>query len=163
MQPETEAVKEISRELRIQAMNAIDPKPVRTLQDEMVKRKYDRWENRVSDYKGWLKHGQSVTIKDLIYGSNYTITEGMYNNTTGYNDGYSVAVDVTQGADSNHYDNQNTVNGKLEETATAAYTNHKDAITPTGISLQSGVAFFGFALAMGMMVLLFVGKRKEQN
>ena len=47
--------------------------------------------------------------------------------------------------------------------AELTYINTKTLTTPTGISLQSGVAFFGLVLAMGMMMLMFVGKRKEQN
>lgn len=112
----------------------------------------------------WLKHEQSVTIKDLIYGSQYTIVEGLYDGKTGYNDGYTVSADVSQGADKGSYDGQNTVTDtSMEDSANVAYTNTKTAVTPTGINLQSGIAFFGLVLAMGMMMLMFVGKRKEQN
>lgn len=104
----------------------------------------------------WLKHNQSVTISDLIYGTKYTIVEGG-------NDGYTVSATATGHTDGFTFSGNTAEDGKLEESATVAYTNTKEFDTPTGISLQSGVAFFGIVLAMGMMVLMFVGKRKEQN
>ncbi len=66
MRLETKAVKENSRELRIQAMNEIDAKPVVTLQDEMVKRMYDWWGNWVPDYEGWLKLADSLYAPEAI-------------------------------------------------------------------------------------------------
>lgn len=116
----------------------------------------------------WLKHGQSVTIHDLIYGTQYTITEGLFDGQTGYNAGYTVTATTEKGNDiSGAVDSAdpNTVKDTdgLKDSARVDYTNTKELDVPTGISLQSGAAFFGIVLAMGMMVLLFVGKRKEQN
>lgn len=114
----------------------------------------------------WLKHNQAVVINDLIYGTQYTITEGLFDGKTGYNDGYDVSVLVTGPEGSGAVDpaDKNTVkDSSITDSATVAYTNTKEAVTQTGINLQSGVAFFGLVLAMGMMMLMFVGKRKEQN
>ena len=90
-------------------------------------------------FRLWLKHNQSVVINDIVYGSTYTITD------TASGKGMTVT------------------DSSMEANALVTYTNTKSTQVPTGISLQSGVAFFGLVLAMGMMMLLFVGKRKEQN
>ena len=110
----------------------------------------------VAQVEIWLKHGQSVTIKDMIYGTKYSITES--NNT-----GYTVSATATGHTDGFSYADNTATDDDLIESATVTYKNTKSTEVPTGISLQSGVAFFGLVLAMGMMVLLFVGKRKEQN
>lgn len=114
----------------------------------------------VGSFVIWLKHGQSVTINDMIYGTSYSIVEG---GNAGYT---TVEAKVTDGHSTDFSYTASTytaADASLEENATVTFTNTKTTEVPTGISLQSGVAFFGFALAMGMMVLLFVGKRKEQN
>ncbi len=74
MRPETKAVKENSRELRIQTMNAIDEKPVRMLQDEMVKRMYDWRGNRVPDYESRLKPAGSLICPFLFRKQNQHFT-----------------------------------------------------------------------------------------
>lgn len=108
-------------------------------------------------FRLWLKHNQSVTINDIVFGSTYTITESG-------NDGYTVTAAVTDQDTTGKLEGMTTSDTDgLSGNAIVTYTNTKSTTVPTGISLQSGVAFFGFALAMGMMVLLFVGKRKEQN
>ena len=66
MREETKATKENSQELRVNAMQKIDAMPVKTLQDEMVKRIYDWWGNWVSDYEGWLKLADSLYAPDAI-------------------------------------------------------------------------------------------------
>lgn len=106
----------------------------------------------------WLKHGQSVTIKNLVYGTHYTITEG---GNAGYTVKSTITTTETEGTLTQG--GNDTADTKMTADATVAYLNTKDVAAPTGISLQSGVAFFGLVLAMGMMMLMFVGKRKEQN
>ena len=55
-----------SRELRIKAMNEIDALPVRTKQDEMLKRMYDWWGTWQPDYEGWLKCADSLYAQSAI-------------------------------------------------------------------------------------------------
>ena len=55
-----------SRELRIKAMNEIDALPVRTKQDEMLKRMYDWWGTWQPDYEGWLKCADSLYAQSTI-------------------------------------------------------------------------------------------------
>lgn len=62
----TKDTKENSKELRVQAMQEIDARPVNTLQDEMVKRMYDWWGNWVPDYEGWLKLADSLYAPEAI-------------------------------------------------------------------------------------------------
>ena len=66
MRMDEKATKENSRELRVKAMQEIDAFPVKTLQDEMVKRMYDWWGNWVPDYEGWLKIADSLYAPDAI-------------------------------------------------------------------------------------------------
>jgi len=106
----------------------------------------------------WLKHGQSVTIKDIVYGSKYTIVESE-------NTGYVVSATDDTGADKDgEYDSATFTqeDERLTDDAIVVYTNEKKVTTPTGIDLQSGAAFAGFILAMGLMIVMFIGKRKEQ-
>ena len=113
--------------------------------------------NGVGSFTIWLKHGQSVTINDMIYGTSYSIVEDG-------NSGYDVSAEVTDGhREGFNFEGYTATDESLEENATVTFTNEKENEVPTGISLQTGVAFFGFVLAMGMMMLMFVGKRKEQN
>lgn len=112
--------------------------------------------NGLAEFVVWLKDGQSVKINDIVYNTAYEITEGG-------NDGYNVTAKVEGKDITGSYADKKTTDDGLIDDATVTYTNHKDTTTPTGISLQSGVAFFGLVLAMGMMMLMFVGKRKEQN
>ena len=58
--------KDNSRELRKKTMAEIDGSPVKTLQDEMIKRMYDWWGNWVPDYEGWLKHADSLYAPNAI-------------------------------------------------------------------------------------------------
>lgn len=116
--------------------------------------------NGVGSFVIWLKHGQSVTINDMIYGTSYSIVEA---GNAGYT---SVEAEVTDGHNKGFSYNASTytaADDMLEENATVTFTNTKTTEVPTGISLEAGVAFFGIVLAMGMMMLMFVGKRKEQN
>lgn len=108
-------------------------------------------------FRLWLKHGQSVTISDIVFGSTYNVTENG-------NAGYTVTAAVS-GQDTTGKVSGMTTSDEdgLVDNAIVTYTNIKSTEVPTGISLQSGAAFFGIVLAMGMMVLLFVGKRREQN
>lgn len=112
--------------------------------------------NGYVEFVVWLKDGQSVKINDIIYNTAYEITEAG-------NDGYGVSAVVSGGDVTGTYAAMKTTDDGLIDNATVTYTNTKSTEVPTGISLQTGVAFFGFVLAMGMMVLMFVGKRKEQN
>lgn len=115
----------------------------------------------------WLKDGQTVKIPGLVGGASYTVNERN-------NDGYTVTASVTDGHDDGFTFTTGTdaetgkptyvsADDKLTASTVVTYKNVKNTTVPTGISLQSGVAFFGLVLAMGMMMLMFVGKRKEQN
>lgn len=104
----------------------------------------------------WLKHGQSVTINDMVFGSKYEITESG-------NDGYTVSAAVTGEDTDGSYANYVTTDNALNGNATVTYTNTKSTEVPTGIVLQSGAAFAGMILAMGLVVMMFIGKRKEEN
>ena len=108
----------------------------------------------------WLKAGETVTIQDIIYGTSYKIVE-----EANYNKGYDVDATVAGEDQDGQYTKATytTEDSSMIGNAEVTYTNHKETTVPTGINLQSGTAFFGLVLAMGMMVLLFVGKRKEQN
>ena len=102
----------------------------------------------------WLKHGQSVTIKDMVYGTEYYIVEGG-------NDGYTVSATATGHTDGFTYADMKAADDSLTDNAIVSYTNTKSATVPTGIVLQSGAAFAGIVLAMAMMAVVFTGKRKE--
>ena len=107
----------------------------------------------------WLKHGQYITISDLTYGTAYTIVETAvdgYSTTSAVEgDPASALPDVTNGV--------LTMNDtSLNAAATVTYTNHKETPVPTGIELETTAPIVGMILAMAMLALLFIGKRKEE-
>lgn len=104
----------------------------------------------------WLKHGQSVTIHDMVYGTEYSITEGN-------NDGYTVTAAVSGHAEGFSYADKTAEDNELTDNATVAFTNVKNTEVPTGVVLQSGSAFAGIILALGLVCVMFIGKRKEEN
>jgi hypothetical protein len=58
---------------------------------------------------------------------------------------------------------QETVSDTAMITSTQiSYTNEKNTTVPTGIELETAAPIVGMILAMAMLALLFVGKRKEE-
>ena len=109
----------------------------------------------------WLRHGQTFKIEDLPYGTSYTVTESA-------NDGYTVTTAVT-GDNTNTASNDiasgtgaTVTDSSLTADTTVQYTNDKVADVPTGINLQSSAAIMGILLAMGLLALAFVSKRKGE-
>ena len=103
----------------------------------------------------WIKDGQTIVIKDLIYGTSYSITES---ENTGYEVTSAIGGD-TADATAN---GANASDTGLTNSATVTFTNHKDTPVPTGIELETAAPIVGMILAMAMLALLFVGKRKEE-
>lgn len=104
----------------------------------------------------WLKDGQNVTINNMLSGTSYTITESN-------NDGYEVTSKVREGNETEIDGTGNVVSDtSLTASTTVAYTNTKDPEIPTGIELETAAPIVGMILAMAMLALLFVGKRKEE-
>lgn len=113
-----------------------------------------------SNVEIWLKHGQSVKIPNLPFGTKYTIQED-----ASYSSGYEITdLDVTGDASGINVSKENgsASDGSLQATTTVAYTNEKNATVPTGIELETAAPIVGMILAMAMLALLFVGKRKEE-
>ena len=108
----------------------------------------------------WLKDGQSVKIPNLPYGTAYTILE-----VEAEREGYTIekieVSDTTAGATINTSKGE-VSDGSLDKTATVTYTNDKTATVPTGIELETTAPIVGMILAMAMLALMFVGKRKEE-
>lgn len=103
----------------------------------------------------WLKHGQTATIKDLIYGSSYTIVESE-------NAGYGVSSSVTGDISGVTYGKETVSDTAMITSTQISYTNEKNTTVPTGIELETAAPIVGMILAMAMLALLFVGKRKEE-
>lgn len=104
----------------------------------------------------WIKHGQSIVIKDLIYGTSYTVVESV-------NTGYTVTSAIISGDTADAAANGATVSDTgLTSSTTVSYTNEKSTAVPTGIELETAAPIVGMMLAMALLALLFVGKRKEE-
>jgi len=104
----------------------------------------------------WLKDGQTVTINNMLSGTSYTIIESN-------NDGYTVTSKVKEG----NSDEVTVTGSEISETTltastTVAYTNTKDPVIPTGIELETTAPIVGMILAMAMLALMLIGKRKEE-
>ena len=117
--------------------------------------------NTQSTITVWLRHGQTFKIEDLPYGTSYTVTESA-------NDGYTVTTVVT-GDNTNSAANDiasgsgsTVTDASLTADTTVQYTNNKEADVPTGISLSNGTAIMGILVAMALLALAFVSKRKGE-
>lgn len=104
----------------------------------------------------WLKHGQTATISGLLFNTTYTIVEEPA--------GYEVkTISIT--GDTAATSNTATATASdtaLTTSATVAYTNEKNATVPTGIELETTAPIVGMILAMAMLALMLIGKRKEE-
>ncbi len=116
--------------------------------------------NSQSKITVWLRHGQTFKIEDLPYGTSYTITESA-------NDGYDTPTTVVTGDNTNSAANDiakgtgvTVTDASLTADTTVQYTNNKDAVVPTGISLSAGAALMGILMAIGLLALTSVFKRK---
>lgn len=104
----------------------------------------------------WLKDGETITIDGLLFGTSYTIVETVPA-------GYAAKAEITSGDTQATINGAEVADGNLTIANTAVkYTNHKEATVPTGIELHSGAPVMGILLAMGLMIVLFIGKRKEE-
>ncbi|MCL2888910.1 MAG: hypothetical protein FWE65_00635, partial [Eggerthellaceae bacterium] len=110
-----------------------------------------------------LKHGQRLVFLDNPVGSTYTVSEL---SPTGYEPSYIVTTDGTAAA---------KVDGTLSTTLTTgtnligealnktAFTNNRDTITPTGITMNE-LPFVGLvALALGALIAFIVVKSRKNK
>lgn len=136
-----------SEEVPATAYNAATTNP------KSITVKADAWSDPLTL---WLKAGEKVTIPGLLYNTGYQIVE------TVPADYQNVSIGVV--GDSEVYENEapTIVDNSLKQSTTVTYTNTKDAPVPTGIDLQTSAPIFGLLMAMAMMFMAFVGKRKEQ-
>ena len=101
----------------------------------------------------WLKHGQTVTIKNMLYGTSYTITESE-------NTGYTVTSAITGDTTDAQADGATVSDKSLTSSTIAAFTNDKQAVVPTGVILQSSAPIMGLLMAAALLLLVYAGKRK---
>ena len=104
----------------------------------------------------WLKHGQTAKIAGLLYGTSYTIVESE-------NKGYIVSSVITGDTTEATANGATASDTSLQNDTTVAFTNNKEATVPTGIVLESGAPIYGLLLAVGLVVVLFISKRKEKK
>jgi len=106
----------------------------------------------------WLRAGQTAKIDGLPYGSSYTVVEGG-------NDGFEVTAIIREGdssPDLSNVGNDKTVtDDSLTSDTTIIYTNKKEATVPTGVVLNTAAPMAGILLALSLLAVLFIGKRKE--
>lgn len=108
----------------------------------------------------WLKHGQSVTIKNLPYGSTFTVTEDPE-----YAKEYVTTAKVTKG-DATVESKDGTIivsDASMTASTEAEFTNEKEITPPTGIDLESDAPVMGMILAAGLLSLVFAPKRRKEN
>ncbi len=103
----------------------------------------------------WMKHNQTATISGLYYGTAYTITETA--------EGYTISTSRKEGAAAPEIqNNKNSVSDtRIQANTTVTYTNDKNAEVPTGITLHTAAPVMGLMLAMSLLAILYLGKRKE--
>ena len=104
----------------------------------------------------WLKHDQTAVIEGLLYGTEYTIVESE-------NTGYAVTSAITGDTTGTNAEGATVSDSSLQIDSKVTFTNTKNATVPTGIDLESGAPIYGMLLAMGLAIVMFIGKRKEET
>ena len=105
----------------------------------------------------YLQDGQSFVIRGLGKGVTYTVTEN--------EEDYTPAVSVTGDADAADVDNTSGgtfgKTGTVDDDITAAFTNTRQGVIPTGVLLT--VAPFAIGLLLfGALAVFFVAKKKKR-
>ena len=96
-----------------------------------------------------LKHGESVTINGLLDGDHYTVAE-----TEANDDGYTTTVSGDATSDSQNVEFDNATADSI------SYTNHRDAVSPTGLVMDiAPYVLLVVVAAAGCFV--FLRKRRE--
>ena len=109
----------------------------------------------------YLKHGQSITIKNITQGISYTIVEDPTSSK-----GYTVSAAVTgdtEGVTNTAGTDGTVTDTSLDSSTTVTYTNTKAPYVPTGIELQSGAPIMGILMVAGLLAVVLIGKRKKEE
>ncbi len=105
----------------------------------------------------YLQDGQSIVIRGLGKGVTYTVTEN--------EEDYTPSVSVTGDADAADVDNTSGgtfgKTGMVDDDITAAFTNTRQGVIPTGVLLT--VAPFAIGLLLfGALAIFFVARKKKR-
>ena len=106
----------------------------------------------------YLQDGQSIVIRGLGKGVAYTVTEN--------EEDYTPSVRVTGDADAAYVDNTSGgtfgKTGTVDDDITAAFTNTKDGVIPTGVLLTIAPFAVGILL-FGALIIFIIAKRRRNN
>lgn len=112
-------------------------------------------ENGKATIELWMKHGQEAKITGLLYGTAYSIVESE-------NTGYTVTSEITGDTTGITANGATASDTSLQADARVAFTNNRESTVPTGIALENGAPIYGLLLAMGLAIVMFIGKRREE-
>jgi hypothetical protein len=101
----------------------------------------------------YLQHGQSVKIEGLPTGATYTVEE--------VKEEYEPALTITGGSSSTVEATNDEGSGTLSSDVTAAFTNTRDGVIPTGVLLTIAPFAVGILL-FGAMFIFMVSKRRRE-
>ena len=100
----------------------------------------------------WLQHGQRITILGLPEGASYTITEEA--------EDYHAEIQLTEGEEEKTLESAEAEDDAIEADTTAAFTNDKTGIIPTGFATH----LLPYLLVMGFgLIGLFVFFRRRTH
>jgi len=109
----------------------------------------------------YLKHGQSIVIRNITTGIAYTVVEDASSSA-----GYMVSAEVsgdTQGVTNTAAQDGTVTDTALDSAATVTFTNAKPEITPTGVSLPTGASVIGILAAAALAAALLAGRRRKED
>lgn len=100
----------------------------------------------------YLQDGQSIVIRGLGKGVTYTVTEAPedYKPTLNISDTNATISDVVNAT------------GNLNDNVTAAYTNTREGVIPTGVLLTIAPFAIGILL-FGALIIFIIAKRRRNN
>ena len=101
----------------------------------------------------YLQHGQSVIIEGWPTGATYTVEE--------VKEEYDPALVITGGSSSTVEATNDEGSGTLSSDVTAAFTNTRDGVIPTGVLLKIAPFAVG-VLLFGAMIIFTLSKRRRE-
>ena len=106
-------------------------------------------------YSFTLSHGDSLTIPDLPYGTQFSITEKEFGS-----DGYTTTSTYRIGSGS--LQTGTPTNLKLTGDTTVSFNNERYAPQIYGVRLEGAAAIAGLALTMLLACVLLIGRRRRR-
>jgi pilin isopeptide linkage protein len=101
----------------------------------------------------YLKDGEYITVKDLLEGTTYTLTEDA--------EDYSPADGITTAVNGGRGDYTDATSGTIDGNIKTGFTNTRDGVVPTGVLITIAPFVIGLLL-FGAVIFFITSKRRRE-